>query len=872
MPGNETPGLETIASIVAAFEGRSAHPAILSFVGGEQRSWTYADLAGQTLEIARELRKSGIQPRETVALLGANCPEWVAAYLGIVLSGATVAPLDPLLDAQTIWDLIRRSGSRHIFIDRAQREKLEHNQIDATRHFWMLDRDEDRGERSLDRTPLPTCNTADTAALLFTSGTTGRPKGVPLSHRNICSNVEALAAEGLITPGDRVLLPLPLHHAYPMTVGCLGTLAYGATLVFPAGLTGGELTHALRAGRASVMIAVPRLLSGIAAGVENKVATQGWFARTAFRALFAASLWLRQRLGLRLGRLFFRPLHRALGPHLRLIASGGALLEQDLAWTLEALGWEILTGYGLTETSPIVTFTRRGNARFDSVGQAVAGVEIRLARQPAGGFGEIEIRGPNVFSGYRDLPNETARAFTEDGWFRTEDLGQLDERGFLHLAGRVKEMIVLPDGKNVFPEPIEEVFIQSPLMQEAAILQEKDGLVLLIVADEEALRAQGAASLSVLLRDEIERLSRARPSYERISGFAVTGQPLPRTTLGKLKRHLLPEMYRHAAGAKAQPPKDLSVDLDPDAFEDLRATEIWGWLRERFPDKALTLQASPQLDLGIDSLGWVELTLEIERRFGARLTEAEVSRILTVRDLITAILSAESDRDPDTADPLVSAPDPPGPFGRIIGFSIYLLNYAVLQLGFHLTVKGSRNIPAEGPFILVPNHVSYLDPFALAAALPWSRMPRTFWAGWTGLLFMGPVSRWFSRTTNILPVDPDRRPGMAVSLGIAVLKKGNSLVWFPEGRRSVSGQLLPFLPGIGHVVQQAMPVIIPVSIAGSYEAWPATRRWPSLRKITVTFGTPIVPETLVPQSSDSEGAAAISAQLHKEVAALQARP
>src|SRR5690606_38836730 len=271
------------------------------------------------------------------------------------------------------------------------------------------------------------------------SGTTGTPKGVPLTHRNICANLQALLAAGLASPADRVLLPLPLHHAYPLTVGLLAPLAVGAAVVLPAGITGPQVMRALNEQRCTIMIAVPRLYEAMLAGIERQIDGLLRPVGAALRGLLAFSVWIRQRLGWRIGKALFFPLHRRIGPALRLLASGGARLEPKVAWWLEGLGWEVLTGYGLTETAPFLTFNPPGRARIESAGLPVEGVELRFApvEDADPGHGEILAKGTNVFSGYWDNPEATQEAFTEDGFFRTGDLGYLED-GYLHIVGRSK--------------------------------------------------------------------------------------------------------------------------------------------------------------------------------------------------------------------------------------------------------------------------------------------------------------------------------------------------------------------------------------------------------------------------------------------------
>jgi long-chain acyl-CoA synthetase len=339
------------------------------------------------------------------------------------------------------------------------------------------------------------------------------------------------------------------------------------------------------------------------------------------------------------------------------------------------------------------------------------------------------------------------------------------------------------------------------------------------------------------VREQIESISARLPSHERVTGVALTQERLPRTLLGKLRRPLLPALYERArarAGA-ATPgppsPADQGMLAAPDA------ARLWRWLEARFPDRNLQLDMSPQLDLGIDSLKWIELTLDLQNALGIGLSEASIARVVTLRDLLREALAAAGERQ--VAPAVFALPadqerwlSPPPLVLRLLSPLVYAVDWLVMRGLFRLRVRGSADIPREGGLILTPNHASYLDPFALAAALGFRKSRRVYWAGWTGKLFTGPMVRTFSRAAQVVPVDPDRGPAAGLVMGEAVLRCGHSLVWFPEGRRSPTGLLAPFLPGIGVLAERTGARLLPVRVSGTYEALPLTRTWPRLRQIS----------------------------------------
>ena len=875
--------LTTLAGMADGLIGRGAAAAVTAFGDDGVESITYAELATTTGRLATGLLRAGLRRDEAVLLCAPNSPAWIIAYFAIVRAGGLAVPLDDLSTAQDLARVVADGDIRRIFTSRSHLAAIDPLREEAALDIVLLDgRGEEEGAtawRDLlaeEEDPLPKIDADAVASLLYTSGTTGTPKAVPLTHENFLANVRALLAEQLAGPRDRVLLPLPLHHSYPFTVGLLTTLACGATLVLPAGISGPQLAGALKSSGATIMIGVPRLYTGLLSAIEIKAGKLGLVGRSAFRLLLQSSIFLRRRLGLHLGRIAFRKLHRELGPDLGMLVSGGARLDPDVAWKLEGLGWEVLTGYGLTETAPILTFNSRGRTRIESAGCPLPGVELRIETEPGREAGEIVARGPNVFKGYRNNPEATKGAFTDDGWFRTGDMGFLDRGGFLHIVGRVKEVIVLPDGKNVIPEDVEDAYADSTLIREVAVMEQDGVLAALVVPDDEAIRAQGSAQAQILLRNEIEDISLRLPPYQRLVRFRVIREALPRTHLGKLRRHLLPEIYAGAELARSLPAAATLSEADQRLLASERAAEVWAWLARRFPDHSLSLDTSPQLDLEIDSVEWMTLTLEIQDNFRVRLTGDAVARVVTLRDLLVEVMGAERDEGagPEPSDSF-ALPEQERDWLRplqkipfLFGMAILACNWLWMRCLFRLRVEGADRLPERGSYVITPNHLSLLDPLAVAAAIPFRQLRRTYWAGWTGKMFAGPASRLLSRVTRVFPVDPDRGPASGLLLGRTVLERGETLVWFPEGRRSPTGDIRRFLPGIGTLMQQTDTVAVPTLVRGTFEALPRGRRLPRLRPISICFGSPLGIEQLHAMGKGADEAERIADGLRRAVAAL----
>jgi long-chain acyl-CoA synthetase len=403
-----------------------------------------------------------------------------------------------------------------------------------------------------------------------------------------------------------------------------------------------------------------------------------------------------------------------------------------------------------------------------------------------------------------------------------------------------------------------------PLLHEVAILEDGGRLVALIVPDERAIRERGAIRQATLLREELEEVAARLPPHQRLTAFRVARSPLPRTQLGKLRRHLLPALYKQAATPETTPK---STELSPEDAKLLaseRGRAAWQWLVARYADKQLTLDTSPQLELQIDSLEWVTLTTEIEQRFRVSLTGEAVSRILTLRDLIREIDTAELVGEGAAPAPVADVKLPGLPM-RLIGAAIFGLVRPLMRLLFGVKVAGLEHLAGDTPLVIAPNHASYLDPFALATALPWRRLRKTYWAGWVGVLYTGPITRFVSRATQVMPVDPDRDLTAAIGTARALLRRGYSIVWFPEGRRSPTGEVGPFFGGIGQLLLDTDATALPTAIRGTFDALPKQRRWPRLVPLGVTFGAPL---RLREPRADSRAALKVSGRLERAVRAL----
>ena len=868
-------GAWNVHNLLRALAARGQQPAVIEFRDGDIRTWGSKTLAREALHLARGLHQLDTNSR--VVLWAPNSPRWIASALAVLASGHILVPLDDMVESSQL-DAALAASKPGLILTSANHAKADGEILKQHgARVILLDTPEPVGaapkglRQWLENLPVPG---HDAPVLLsWTSGTTGSPKAFLLTHGNIAVNIAALRDLAIVGPDDRALLPLPLHHAYPFVVGMLTPLTLGTAIVLPGGTTGPTLSTALRDARVTAVVGVPRLYEVLIAAVEAQVSRRGRSTWLAWQAMLRGAKSVQRWTGVPLGRLLFAPLRRRIAPHLRLLVSGGAHLERGTEETLEALGWTVLSGYGLAETASLFTGNRPGERRSGSAGRPLAGGEVRIAGPDERGIGEIELRGGSITSGYIDNPEANHAAYTPDGWFRTGDLGFVDHHGFLFVTGRTKETLVLGGGKKVNPEDLERVYGVAPEIAELAVLEHQGGLVALVRPDPAKLRARGATNLRDGIRIVLGEKAQGLPSYQRLSGFALTDQPLPRTRLGKYRRFLLPQLYEQAAGGIRRAARVLGAE-DAALLREPTAAAVWELLQLRFPGQATDLDVNLGLDLNLDSFGWMELAVLLQHRLSVHLSETDIDAIQTVRDLLRRSIERGARRSveaPAIATDIDRWLAPRGLLLHGLGTLLYALNWLVMRCLFRLSVTGTELLPASGPFVITPNHGSYLDAPAIAAALPFRRIKQLYWAGDIRLLFSNPLVRTFSRALHVFPVDPNH-PAAALGAANRVLQAAGVPVWFPEGWRSPDGTLQRFLPGIGELLLKSGAPAVPAYITGAFEALPRTRRIPRFRQISVMFGHPVRATALLAKGTGQSEEEKVVNALRDQIFSLSNHP
>ncbi len=580
---------------------------------------------------------------------------------------------------------------------------------------------------------------------------------------------------------------------------------------------------------------------------------------------------LRRTVRLNIGRYLFGQVHAKFGPKFRLFASGGARLEPDVYSDMSNLGFTIIEGYGLTETSPVCTFNPLEKQKAGSIGMELPDVEVKIANPDENGMGELAVQGPNVMLGYYKKPEATAEVL-RDGWFYTGDLGYRDREGYFFITGRSKEMIALSTGKKIFPEELEKFYKQVPAIKEICLLQGERGLEAAVVPDFDYLRKMNISNSRETIAFEIEDLAKDLPPYKRIMGLKIFKDPLPATRLGKLKRGKVLEMYLKGGerAEKEAPADDLEILSSEAGRKVILCIEPFS------AKKKIAAEDNIELDLGLDSLARVELVVNLEKSFGISLPDSFGSEVLTVKDIVlkiqelmaaglaavagnvrlswAEILGIEPSEDLKESLRLRS-----GPLcypGRFIFRTLLMI---VMRLYGRMSVKGTENLPRKGPYIIALNHLSNADAPLLMSAMPWRIGSQVFFLGITRF-FGGAVSSRIAKAIQVIPVDMEARLHSALQLSAYVLRNGKILCVFPEGSRSRDGSIKEFKKGVGIIAKELGMPVIPGAVSGTYEMMPAGRFIPKPGRATISFGRPFHPGDM-----DYE---AIVKRLYREVKAL----
>ena len=791
-------------------------------------TYSYDEISHAARRFSQRLVAAGVQPHDKIVIWSENRPEWVVAMWGCWLAPCVIVPVDYRASPGLLARVVSIVEARIVLV--GSEVPAPTGDVDP----WPL-KDLLTPERVDARTPLlvnhrnPPTAPAGLAEIIFTSGATAEPKGVQLTHQNILANIVPVEREILKyrTYGRpffplRFLNLLPLSHMFGQAMATFIPPILPGVTVFMHAYNPSEIVRQIRARRISVLVCVPKMLEVLREHLRH-VAPD--IFEQPLKTEHVALRWWR-----------YRRVHRLFGVKFWAFVVGAAPLDPGLEAFWSRLGFLVIQGYGLTETAPIVTLNHPFRARQGTVGTPIGGVEVKIAPD-----GEILVRGENVTTGYYNAPGSTAAAF-EDGWFHTGDIGVIDAAGRLSVRGRKKEVIVTPEGLNVFPEDVERVILDIEGVRDAAIVgatadgKERVHAALVLDAGEDAAR---------VIRDANARLE----DHQRVRGYSLwPGDELPRTEgTQKLKRG---DLRRWVESGEAPSARSAQGDRSARAL----VQQIAG---EREIEGDTTLE-----ELGLSSLERIELTMALEQQFDRSIDEESLRAASTVADLETLVASASAPPQPTQA---ASRPGQPSEFPswnrrwparvvRRLTLTAFLL--PLTRMFAWTTVEGLDRVAATSdPVVYAANHQSHMDGPVILAALPAHRRSRVATAAakeFFAARFHPKQFSWQRHATsslsyflgsllfNIFPL-PQRETGTrrAIRYLGELLGDGNSILIFPEGRRTDTGEIGRFQPGIGMIAARLQVPIIPVRIEGLdrilHQSWRMARPGPA----RVAFGEPL---------------------------------
>ncbi|MBO5614017.1 MAG: AMP-binding protein [Prevotella sp.] len=688
-------------------------------------------------------------------------------------------------------------------------------------------------------------NLSAIALICYTSGTTGSPKGVMLSYENLFANIRAVSDEvPIFNASRRTMVLLPLHHILPLMGTAVAPILKGGGIAICPSLSAPDIMDTLCRGKIAIFVGVPRLWQTLYNGIKKKI-DEKWITRQ----LFALCKKANNRT---LSRLIFSSVRKKMGGHLDYCVSGGAALDREIGEGLRTLGLDVLEGYGMTETAPIIAFTRPGDIIPGCVGLPLPSVECKLVN------GELCAKGPNVMVGYYKRPEETKAVIDNDGFIHTGDLARFDEAGRVYITGRSKEIIVLSNGKNVQPAEIEfQLEKYDTLVKEVAVTEKNDMLLAIIVPQNPSITEDELKTLV------IQPYNKTVENYKKIMNIFIYNGDLPRTKLDKLQRFKLKDILDNNLNDTPDNNKQ-EEDVSVNVKKELRI--IMDYIEA---EKKVSVKPTDHIetDLAFDSLDRVSLQGFIEQTFGMTInadtmsdykdlqaladkiaeghTRLEVEKIDWHKILTNDNDNGNSQTSNHRSNLLACQSNKPQTLQLPTASCTHVLYEKIFKAFFktynRMTIKGAENIPATGPFILAPNHQSYLDAPIAMAGVPDEQINDIYFYA-TEEHVQGRFLRFMANRHNIILMENRNLKNSILKLS-KVLRAGKSIMIFPEGTRTHTGNLGTFKKTFAILSKELNVPIVPVRITGAYRMLKRGSRFIQPRHVQVEYLPAVMPNS-----------------------------
>ena len=659
-----------------------------------------------------------------------------------------------------------------------------------------------------------------TAAMLYTSGTTGSPKGVMLTYNNLMTEMEGIYEKGIFDHRDQILALLPFHHVLPLTATILLMLRYQTSIVFVRKIASKEIFEALEKNRVTALIGVPRVFKLFYDGIKQQID-----AKFITRAIFKI---MSKSKSIPLKRKVFSKVHKKFGGHLDFIVAGGAKLDPEIARFYETLGIYSLEGYGLTETSRVIAVNSKKERKIGTIGKKLYNVDVKIENE------ELWVKGPIVMKGYYNKPEKTAEVMTEDGWFKTGDLAKIDEEGYITIIGRRNSMIVLSNGKNIDPETLENRLIakSDKLIKEAGIFNHQNKLAAIIIPDLLECRKRNINNVKNYIKNIVEDYNLSAHNYEKVLDYKVFEEELPKTRVGKLRRFMLPNLYEQNVVKKAKV-------AEPD-------NEVYKILKE-YVKKAKGIEPQPEenleLEIGMDSLDIVEFFAYIENNFGLQLDEekfAEMPNLKLLSEYINEKAVKIENNEINWKQIIEEAKPIKDDKNRWITKFLKVFLDVIIKVYFRIQRNGREKLDPK-PKIYVSNHQSFIDPLILGSLLPKSILYNTIFLAIDWYFKKFPLKLLVSNG-NVILIDINKNIRKSVEEIVGYLKSGKNVLIFPEGARTKDGKVAEFKKVFAIISKELGIDVQCLGIKGGFEAYSRYMKFPKPKKIKVAVLDIIKPE------------------------------
>ena len=796
----------------------------LAFVDFEDNKVSFVELIKRVRYFSNEVLKNIESPHALIIM--ENRPEWVYSFYSVWDKKEVNVVLDASSNPNEIAYVISDSQPKTIICSDFSEERILEaitiaNYQDKARIINIDKENIDFNSigSEYDNVTLQNPEGDETAVMLYTSGTTGSPKGVMLSSNNIIGEIDGIVEKDVLQANDQMIALLPFHHILPLMATLLLPLREGASIVFVEKIASKEILDVLEKNNVSVMVGVPRVFKLFYDSIKQQIQ-----AKFITRKIYAIAEKINSK---RFSRIIFSKVHKKFGGHLNVMVSGGAKLDPEIATFFNVLGFTVCEGYGLTETSPVLAVNSIKYNKVGTVGKALYNTELKIVDE------ELWVKGPQIMKGYYNKPEKTAEVMTEDGWFKTGDLAEIDKDGYLTIRGRKNSMIVLSNGKNIDPETVENKImgLSGPLIKEIGILGHEDKLAAIIVPDLLEFRKQGINNIQTYLKDIIENYNLTASNYKKVLDYKLVEDELPKTRLGKTKRFMLPDLYKKDEKVKEK------VE-EPQTQEYQAIKEFVAKLKGFEPGPEENLE----LDLGMDSLDKVELLAYVESTFGIKIDEekfAEMPNLKLLSEYIEEKAEFFMNSEVDWKKIIDKAPNREIKNGWLIN-ALRPLIYVILKVYFRLKIDRTNKISDE-PQIFVANHQSFVDALVLGALIPSKIQKKTFFLA-INWYFKKGIMKYVADNGNIILVDIDKNVKETVEEIALHIKNGKNVLIFPEGARTKNGKVGKFKKVFAIIAKELNVNVQCLGIKGGYEAYSRFMKFPLPKRIEVTVLEKIKPE------------------------------